>query len=230
MAGAAKELGLHSQTVQGVVEEYARRRKQFQKLLRWRGKKSLGWIPFKAAGVKVTFANVREWNAAGSCKSRARGRGFVSYCGKRYEFWASRVPSVGCSPQDRVVQPECAGALVSQPDVRDDRARLRLRRGRGGRRSRYQGDGHSIHRHETGGAVPQGSLFASRSAAWSSRGLRLGVARRGVASLACFQRRSAWPSCTPGWLMPERTICTRPPPSWSKSIGRSFWEMFRASS
>ncbi|MDF2489556.1 MAG: transposase, orfB, partial [Pseudomonas sp.] len=35
--GAGKELGLHSQTIQGVTEEYVIRRKQFKKRqLRWR--------------------------------------------------------------------------------------------------------------------------------------------------------------------------------------------------
>src|SRR4051812_31934637 len=52
-AGSAKELGIHSQTVQAVCEEYVTRRKQFKKLLRWRGKRSLGWIPFKALGIRV---------------------------------------------------------------------------------------------------------------------------------------------------------------------------------
>ena len=46
VSGSSKELGLHSQTVQAVVEQYSTRRVQFKKLLRWRGRKSLGWIPF----------------------------------------------------------------------------------------------------------------------------------------------------------------------------------------
>ena len=41
-AGSSIELGLHSQTVQAVIEEYARRRAQFGKLLHWHGRKSLG--------------------------------------------------------------------------------------------------------------------------------------------------------------------------------------------
>jgi len=90
VAGSAKELGLHSQTVQAVVEEYARRRKQFGKLLRWRGRKALGWIPFKALGINVTFSDMRAWTALESRKKRARGRGLISYCGETYEFWASR--------------------------------------------------------------------------------------------------------------------------------------------
>jgi putative transposase len=70
--GASKELGLHSQTVNAVCEEYATRRKQFKKVrLRWRGKRSLGWIPFKASGIKVTEDSVR-------------------YFGHELKFWSSR--------------------------------------------------------------------------------------------------------------------------------------------
>lgn len=48
--GAAKELGLHSQTLQCVASEYVARRKQFRKAkLSWRksggARKSLGWVP-----------------------------------------------------------------------------------------------------------------------------------------------------------------------------------------
>ena len=57
--GSSKELGLHSQTVQAVCEQYATRRQQSKKRkLRWRGKRSPGWIPFKASGVKVTAGKV----------------------------------------------------------------------------------------------------------------------------------------------------------------------------
>ncbi len=71
-AGCSKELGLHSQTVQAVCEQYETRRKQFKKRkLRWRGKRSLGWIPFKASGVKVIEDTVR-------------------YAGHTFRFWKSR--------------------------------------------------------------------------------------------------------------------------------------------
>jgi transposase len=95
VAGSSKELGLHSQTVQAVVEEYATRVRQFRKTLRWRGRKSLGWIPFKASGVKIsedeiTFSRqaFRFWNSrplpedakikTGSFSQDARGRWYVS--------------------------------------------------------------------------------------------------------------------------------------------------------
>ena len=52
VSGSSKELGLHSQTVQAISEEYTTRRIQFKKLLRWRSKKSLAWIPFKLSGIQ----------------------------------------------------------------------------------------------------------------------------------------------------------------------------------
>lgn len=64
--GASAELGLHSQTVQAVQEEYCTRRKQFKKVkLRWRvskgSRRSLGWIPFKASA--LSYKNGQVWYA-----------------------------------------------------------------------------------------------------------------------------------------------------------------------
>lgn len=71
-SGSSKELNLHSQTVQAIAEEYVTRRRQFKKRkLRWRGKKSLGWIPFKASGVKVFGDKVK-------------------FSGKEFRFWKTR--------------------------------------------------------------------------------------------------------------------------------------------
>lgn len=72
-AGVAKDLGLHSQTVQAIGVEYATRGTQFKKVkLKWRSRKrSLGWIPFKASSVKVSEDSIR-------------------YQGKTYRFWLSR--------------------------------------------------------------------------------------------------------------------------------------------
>jgi hypothetical protein len=45
--GAGKLIGVPAQTIQGVVAEYVDRRRATRKTkLRWRGKCSLGWIPF----------------------------------------------------------------------------------------------------------------------------------------------------------------------------------------
>lgn len=48
--GASKDLGIPAQTIQEVCEEYLDRRRGARKAkLRWRGKHSLGWVPFKSA-------------------------------------------------------------------------------------------------------------------------------------------------------------------------------------
>ncbi|MBC3788121.1 RNA-guided endonuclease InsQ/TnpB family protein [Spirosoma utsteinense] len=72
-AGCAKDLGLHSQTVQAVAEEYAKCCKQFKRVkLNWRSrKKSLGWIPFKASGIKIEHDS-------------------ITYGGRPFRFWLSR--------------------------------------------------------------------------------------------------------------------------------------------
>lgn len=70
--GSSKLLGLHSQTVQAICKEYAIRRKQaHRRWLRWRGKCSLGWIPFKVSGIRVKGDT-------------------VTYQGRKYHFQLSR--------------------------------------------------------------------------------------------------------------------------------------------
>ena len=59
-AGSSKELGLHSGTVNAVCEQYAKSRSQKKRpYLRYRGNKSLGWVPLKGRELK------REGNAFG---------------------------------------------------------------------------------------------------------------------------------------------------------------------
>src|SRR5262249_31496423 len=72
-AGTSKDLHLSADTIQQVCTEYVTRRRQFKKIrLKWRStKRSLGWIPFKAAYIK------RAGNA-------------VTYCGHRFRLWLSR--------------------------------------------------------------------------------------------------------------------------------------------
>jgi len=72
-AGVGKELGLHSQTIQAVVDEYCKCGKQVKRpKLNWRSRqRSLGWIPFKAVGVQVVGDT-------------------VTYAGHRFRFWHVR--------------------------------------------------------------------------------------------------------------------------------------------
>ena len=72
-AGTSKDLRLSADTIQQVCTEYVTRRKQFKKIkLKWRStKRSLGWIPFKAAYIRLQGET-------------------VTYCGYRFRLWLSR--------------------------------------------------------------------------------------------------------------------------------------------
>jgi putative transposase len=51
--GTSKEIDIHSGTVNAVCEQYAKSRSQKQKpYLRYRGQKTLGWVPFKGRDLK----------------------------------------------------------------------------------------------------------------------------------------------------------------------------------
>lgn len=53
-SGASKELGVHSGTINAICEQYAKSRHQHKKpYLRYRGKKSLGWVPMKGRDLRV---------------------------------------------------------------------------------------------------------------------------------------------------------------------------------
>lgn len=52
-AGSSKALGLHSSTINAVCEQYAKSRSQKKRpCLRYRGKKSMGWVPLKGRELK----------------------------------------------------------------------------------------------------------------------------------------------------------------------------------
>lgn len=109
-SGSSKELGISSTSIQSICEEYALRRKQFKKIkLRWRSKKSLGWIPFKVSAIKiikdsVTYSNhtVKFWKSreivgrirSGSFSQDARGRWYLNV--------VADGPSVEASPEKSV--------------------------------------------------------------------------------------------------------------------------------
>lgn len=51
--GSSKELGIHSGTVNAVCEQYAKSRSQMQRpYLRYRGRRTLGWVPLKGRELK----------------------------------------------------------------------------------------------------------------------------------------------------------------------------------
>jgi len=69
--GTSRELGLHSDTVQDVCTQFVQSRRQYGRRPRWRGKKSLGWIPFKARSIQI------------------RGDQAI-FLGRNYRLWLSR--------------------------------------------------------------------------------------------------------------------------------------------
>ncbi len=71
-SGSSKLLGLHSDTVQAVCKQFVASRNARGKRPRWRGRRSLGWIPFQAArAVQID------------------GNG-VTFLARRYRLWLSR--------------------------------------------------------------------------------------------------------------------------------------------
>ena len=72
-AGAGHDLGLHTDTLSEICQEYVRKRKYCKKIrLKWRSqKRSLGWIPFKGRCIRVDSDT-------------------VTYKGRRFRFWLSR--------------------------------------------------------------------------------------------------------------------------------------------
>ncbi len=95
-AGASKELNLHAHTIQRVCHQYAKSREQHRKpWLRWRGRRSLGWVPFntghvsfdgltfKFRGIEYETMHLRDMPAgikigAGSFNRDTRGRWYIN--------------------------------------------------------------------------------------------------------------------------------------------------------
>ncbi|RQU84981.1 transposase, partial [Burkholderia cenocepacia] len=51
--GSSKALGIHSGTINATCEQYAKSRSQHRRpYLRYRGRKSLGWVPLKGRDLK----------------------------------------------------------------------------------------------------------------------------------------------------------------------------------
>lgn len=105
-AGTSKDLRLSADTIQQVCTEYVTRRRQFKKIkLKWRSRKrSLGWIPFKAAYIRLQGDT-------------------VTYCGHRFRLWLSRqvagVLTTGSFTQDArgrwYVNLQCEVADATEP-------------------------------------------------------------------------------------------------------------------
>jgi putative transposase len=85
-AGSSVLLGLHSHTVQAVCKQFVVNRDAAARRPRWRGKRSLGWIPFASARA-ITLVDDT-----------------ATYVKRRYRLWYSRPISgrikAGCFAQD----------------------------------------------------------------------------------------------------------------------------------
>ena len=94
-AGTGHELGLHTDTLSEICNEYVKKRRQFHKIrLHWRSKKrSLGWIPFKGRALKL-------------------GTGTVRLKGKQFRFWQSR-PIEGIVKTGSFAQDACGSWYVN---------------------------------------------------------------------------------------------------------------------
>jgi len=147
--GAGKELGLHSQTVQGVADEYVVRRKQFKLArLRWRKSngvsRSLGWIPYKAGAAQWLNGQVRYnghffkvWDSyglsqykfrAGSFSEDARGRFIREEMVNEWTTWRYRFGYDAFADEERFEQLENAEAEIWVAPERDNvPVRMRVR-------------------------------------------------------------------------------------------------------
>ena len=92
--GSAEGYGLHSDTVSAICRQFVKSRDKIRKCPRYRGKKSLGWLPFIPRAVQISDASVRYkkrifrfWKSrniegdfrCGSFSQDARGRWYVNF-------------------------------------------------------------------------------------------------------------------------------------------------------
>lgn len=62
-AGASREVGLHAHTIMRTAHEFARHRDKAKRAgLRWRGRKSLGWVPFNTGHARVVQPGKVKFN------------------------------------------------------------------------------------------------------------------------------------------------------------------------
>lgn len=133
-AGAGQELDLHSHTVQRVCAEYDKSRRQQRKpWLRWRGRKSLGWVPFNTGhvtfdGIAFTFRGTRYQTMhlrdmptgaairAGSFNSDSRGRWYVNVTVEvEIAAEASALPAVGVDLGLKTLATLSSGEKIEAP-------------------------------------------------------------------------------------------------------------------
>jgi len=137
VSGSSKELGLHSQTVQAVAEEYVTKRIHTKKLLRWRSARSLGWVPFKSSAVKIKSGKItynkhtfKFWNSrelpsdadikTGSFGQDKRGRWYVNVTFESNELAIKREDDkeIGIDIGIKTLATCSDGTKISRPNLR----------------------------------------------------------------------------------------------------------------
>lgn len=145
--GCAKDLGLHSQTVQEISKEYVTRRKQFKKTkLRWRksggAKRSLGWIPiksgaacFKSGQVYFNRQYYKVWDSYGlsgyafksaSFTEDARGRWYFNVVVEVDAAQSAGTASVGIDLGCKAAATDSNGVSIPSRDYRTLESKLGL--------------------------------------------------------------------------------------------------------
>lgn len=156
-AGTSKELGLHAHTIQRVCRDYVdARRCRRTPWLRWRGEKSLGWVPFNTGhvsfdGAGFVFNRVRYETThlrdllkpgvkigAGSFNRDARGRWYIN-CPVEVPCAEQRgVTSVGVDLGLKTLAVLSTGAKIEMPSFyrKSERQLATAQRSRKTRRAR----------------------------------------------------------------------------------------------
>lgn len=91
-AGSSTHVGLHAHTIQKICFQYEMSRRQHKKRwLKFRGKKSLGWVPFNQGCVKIDHIK-KQFTFRGVTYSPMHWR----------EMPKDKIPRVGCFGRDRL--------------------------------------------------------------------------------------------------------------------------------
>ena len=196
VAGASPFVQVGDATIQEVVAVHAKSRRQHHtSKLRWRGRRSLGWVPFKSRAARWRNGQVhfnalafKVWDSYGLSQYQFRAGSFVEDARGRWYFCvgvevARRVRSASVNPS--------ASTLVS-------------------RRSRLRARGRSATTRARCARPPRSSR---------RRSARSGPARRGSGSGAASAGASR--RCTRSARTGERTICTSGPGRSSIAPARS---------
>jgi IS605 OrfB family transposase len=190
LKGIRKERGLTigAATVQAVIAQHAKSRKQFKKnKLQWRcssgSKRALGWIPFKAAGVKLVNGQIRfcgeffgVWDSydlskyelgTGSFSQDSRGRWYFNTSVKADNKPSEGRKSVGIDLGLKTAATCSDGAKLERRRITDEFAKELATAQRAGKKKRTKAihakiknsRGDAIHKFTTSMVENYGAIF-----------------------------------------------------------------------